>query len=297
MLFLFMMSAFDKALENEWEEKGMRQAEFAIVLQDNLDNQVGHIIGHGLDKLGYKKGIMFKIIQILYLDEGAFIFESQTFLIKGVNIIHLHFKKIGMEMHVGRNEKASKTECIMFSPPRCFNPKIYRRRKRASAPPLKGDTSSSSTHTNPPILEHAPPDSNPSSLELKESFFKKKKKRKKKKLYRQTAKDIREDFVYNFHPETQRVKINDGYVEFTKHFPYIGSFISYNLKDNFDISKRISKAFQNMRMLKNVCEDSHIDLYSKYLFFMAMPLHLLLWGCKSWAFNKSSSDDLNIFIH
>ena len=115
----------------------MRQAEFAIVLQDNLDNQVGHIIGHGLDKLGYKKGIMFKIIQILYLDEGAFIFESQTFLIKGVNIIHLHFKKIGMEMHVGRNEKASKTECIMFSPPRCFNPKIYRRRKRASAPPPK----------------------------------------------------------------------------------------------------------------------------------------------------------------
>ena len=71
MLFLFMMSAFDKALENEWEEKGMRQAEFAIVLQDNLDNQVGHIIGHGLDKLGYKKGIMFKIIQILYLDEAS----------------------------------------------------------------------------------------------------------------------------------------------------------------------------------------------------------------------------------
>ena len=78
------------------------------------------------------------------------------------------------------------------------------------------------------------------------------------------------------HPETQRVKLDDGYLEFTKHFPYLGSFISYNLKDNFDISKRILKAFQNMGMLKNVWEDPHIDLYFKYLLFMAMPLNLLL---------------------
>ena len=50
-------------------------------------------------------------------------------------------------------------------------------------------------------------------------------------------------------------------------------------------------------MLKHVWEDPHIDLYSKYLFFVAMPLNLLLWGCESWALKKTSYNDLNVFIH
>ena len=86
-------------------------------------------------------------------------------------------------------------------------------------------------------------------------------------------------------------------MEFTKHFLYLGYFKSYNLKDDYDISKRISKAFQNMGMLKYVWEDPHIDLYSKYLFFVAMPLNLLLWGCESWALKKTSYNDLNVFLH
>ena len=56
-------------------------------------------------------------------------------------------------------------------------------------------------------------------------------------------------------------------------------------------------AFQNMGMLKNVWEDPHIDLYSKYLFFVAMPLNQLLWGCKGWALKQTSIDDIDIFIH
>ena len=98
-----MMFSFARVLENEWEEKGIRQTEFARVSQDNLNNQIGQILGHGLDKSGYKEGILFKILQILYLDDGAFIFESREDLIKGVNIINLLFKKFEMEMHVGRN--------------------------------------------------------------------------------------------------------------------------------------------------------------------------------------------------
>ena len=69
VLLLFMMSAFAKALEYEWEKRGMRQAEFVRVSQDDLDNQVEQILGHGLNKSGYKEGIVFKIMQILYLDD------------------------------------------------------------------------------------------------------------------------------------------------------------------------------------------------------------------------------------
>ena len=106
-----------------------------------------------------------------------------------------------------------------------------------------------------------------------------------------------EDVVYKRHSETQRVELGDGYIKFTKHFSYLGSFVSYILKDDYDISKRISKAFQNMGMLKHVWENPHIDLYSKYLFFLAMPLNLLLWGCKSWTIKKASYKDLDVFIH
>ena len=52
-----------------------------------------------------------------------------------------------------------------------------------------------------------------------------------------------------------------------------------------------------MGMLKNVWEDPHIDLYSKYLFFVAMPLNQLLWGCEDWAITQTSIDDIDIFIH
>ena len=190
-------------------------------------------------------------------------------------------------MHMGGNEKASKTECIMFPAPGALTQEFIEGENNSSAPPLVENPSPSTSQTNHPIPGNTSPEAESSSSELKESLPKNKKKSKQKKLYRQSAKDIREDVVDKRHPETQRVDLDDGYVEFTKHFPYLGSFISYNLKDNFDISKRISKTFQNMGMLKHVWEDPHLNLYSKYLFFVAMPLNLLLWGCKSWALKKT----------
>ena len=106
-----------------------------------------------------------------------------------------------------------------------------------------------------------------------------KRKKKKKELYKQSARDLREDFLYDNHAETQRATVDDGYVAFTKHFCYLGSLISYNLKDDFDISTRIKKANQNMGMLSNIWSCPHIDMHSKYLYFMAIIINQLLWGC------------------
>ena len=78
---------------------------------------------------------MFKIMQILYLDDGAFIFDSRIDLIKGVKLIDSLFKKISMEMHVGKNEKASKTECIMFPPPGFLKQDYIEGRNNSSNPP------------------------------------------------------------------------------------------------------------------------------------------------------------------
>ena len=113
----------------------MHYAEFARVSHDNLDNQIGQLLGHRLDKSGFKEGTLFKIMQILYLDDGAFIFESRKDLIKGVNLINSLFKKFGMEMHIGRDEQASKTECIMFPPPGFLNQNTIEGENNSSAPP------------------------------------------------------------------------------------------------------------------------------------------------------------------
>ena len=66
----------------------MHQAESTRVSTDNLDNQMGQLLGHGLNKFGYKEGILFKIMQILYMDDRAFVFESRADLVKGVNLIN-----------------------------------------------------------------------------------------------------------------------------------------------------------------------------------------------------------------
>ena len=52
-----------------------------------------------------------------------------------------------------------------------------------------------------------------------------------------------------------------------------------------------------MGALKNIWDDPHIDLHSKYLFFLAMPINQLLWGCECWALKESSLNDIDVSIH
>ena len=134
VLFLFLMSAFAEALESQWSEKGIHQAEFSRVSTNDVGNCTGQLLGHELSKMGFKDGIIFKVMQILYLDDGAFVFSSREDLITGVTLINSLFKKFGLEMHIGRNNKSSKTECIFFPPPGFFNqPTIH---NSNNAPPL-----------------------------------------------------------------------------------------------------------------------------------------------------------------
>ncbi|EJK73168.1 hypothetical protein THAOC_05224, partial [Thalassiosira oceanica] len=80
--------------------------------------------------------------------------------------------------------------------------------------------------------------------------------------------------------ETKPFAVKDGFVTFTMHFKYLGSFISYNLRDDFDIDTRIKKAGMAMGALKHFFNNKHVDTYTKHLIFKAIPLNLLLWGCE-----------------
>jgi hypothetical protein len=48
------------------------------------------------------------------VDDGAMLFENREDLKKGTNLIMSHFVRFGLEMHIGCNEKQSKTECVYF---------------------------------------------------------------------------------------------------------------------------------------------------------------------------------------
>ena len=77
-----------------------------------------------------------------------------------------------------------------------------------------------------------------------------------------------------------------SFISFTKVFKYLGSWISYNLCDEYDILQRIKKANQAMGTLNFFWNTDLVDLHDKYKIFMAVPLNLLLWACESWAITK-----------
>ena len=96
--------------------------------------------------------------------------------------------------------------------------------------------------------------------------------------------------------ETKSVKVKDGFMTYTKHFKYLGSYISYSLQDDYDIKSRIAAATKAFGALTKFWYNQHVDTYSKYLIFRAIPMNLLLWGCKAWSLRQSLLDKLEVFL-
>jgi hypothetical protein len=90
-----------------------------------------------------------------------------------------------------------------------------------------------------------------------------------------------EEDLYDNLEETQTIAVEDGFVTFCCHFKYLGSFVSFGLCDDYDIEKHVTPAAQSMGALKNVWDSPHLDIWSKYLLFHAIPMNLFLWGCET----------------
>jgi hypothetical protein len=80
---------------------------------------------------------------------------------------------------------------------------------------------------------------------------------------------------YDSLSETAPVNVADGYVTFSRKFKYLGLQISYSLRDDDNINARLAAASQSMGALKEVWRNPHLDTYSKYLLFRAIPVNLL----------------------
>jgi len=106
----------------------------------------------------------------------------------------------------------------------------------------------------------------------------------------------REHAMYDRLNETRDFPIADGFVSFTRTFRYLGSLISYYLRDDDDITSRLAAANGSMGKMKEVWQNPHLDVYNKYLLFHAIPMNLLLWGAETWSLRKSQLDKLEVFL-
>ena len=103
------------------------------------------------------------------------------------------------------------------------------------------------------------------------------------------------DTSYDEANETNRITVSDGFLTFTKHFRYIGSFVSYNICDEHDGDGRLDSVSSSMGELDHFWKDTSIDLRRKYLIFLAITINILLWGCESWSLRVSLLNKLEVF--
>ena len=115
-------------------------------------------------------------------------------------MIYNHFAKFGLEMHIGRGDTASKTECVFFPPPRYFV----------------------TSQADIPTLASADEESEYSSSG-EESYMLSETERKQYES--EKARVAREDALYDDLEETKDICVADGFVSYTKHFKYLGSYI------------------------------------------------------------------------
>ncbi len=103
--------------------------------------------------------------------------------------------------------------------------------------------------------------------------------------------------IYDKLDETKDIDVEDGNVTFMRSFRYLGSLISYNLRNNENITAQVAAATASMGALKEVWQNPHLNIYSNYLLLGAIPMNLQLWGCKTWLLQQSLLNKLKVFLH
>ena len=91
--------------------------------------------------------------------------------------------------------------------------------------------------------------------------------------------------------------VSEGFVTFCVHFKYLGSWLSFSLRDDYDVGRRIELANASIGGLDKFWRYQHVDMYSKYMIFREIPCNLLLWGCKIWDLCQSLLEKLEVFLH
>jgi hypothetical protein len=249
VLCLFLMSVFAETLEIEWKATGIDVCTVRLVVGRKIALGKEKIRGHLPKEYMSQALTAVEIFQCLYVDDGAFIFSSWANMTQGLALVHKYFGQLRLEMHIGRDAAPSKMECIFFPSPGFLQ----------SCIPL------ALAHNDNSDAENALVDGD-KALTNRELHDKQKS---------QSCQE-QEEKIYDTLEETQPIDIADGHVTFCWHFKYLCSYVSFSLCDNYYIEKRVAVATQSMGALSNIWRSPHLEIWSKYLLFCAIPMNLLL---------------------
>ena len=72
-----------------------------------------------------------------------------------------------------------------------------------------------------------------------------------------------EETTYDNLLETRLIVVKDRFFTFCRHFKYLGSWISFSLREDHDITKRLTAANTSMGAMSKIWDDDHVDTYSK----------------------------------
>ena len=192
----------------------------------------------------FSEGVLLELINVLYVEDGKLPFKDWEQLTLGAQIIFNHFKIFGLDMHIGQGGKSHKTECVFYTPPGFI--------KKRQILPASEDG-----------ILHA----------LIERL----------KIVRETEEEngIQTESECNNLAETRLIVVAYGFISFCAHIKYLGSWLSFSLRDNSDAGRWIGVAKTSMGALARFWDDHHVEMYSKYIIFLEIPCNLLLWVCES----------------
>ena len=89
---------------------------------------------------------------------------------------------------------------------------------------------------------------------------------------------------------------NHFHIHYTDAFKYLGSHLVPSLSDGYEIDRRLKFAAAQLREMDNTWKSS-MDLRSKRLFFLQIPLNTALFGCEYWALTDTLRAKLSVFYH
>jgi hypothetical protein len=268
------MAAFSETLEANLTAANIPKTRFHRANLSNASLMKAQLTGHSI-KQAARDSSFVDVFNILYLDDGSFLFASRDDMIKGLEIINNTFAQLGLEMHVGSDGKKSKTEAMYFPTGSFFN------------------------HPTNPVPALSPtPNFNPADDTLNEENYPITATSNRKQTFSRMTQKQRQDMYFSSE-NTNRIYLSDGtsYIDFTAHFKYLGTFISFDLTEDYDINNRITKASREMGRLRHFFQNQFVELKFKHQVFVQYIVNILLWGCENWAIKEHHFLKLNSFIH
>jgi hypothetical protein len=97
-------------------------------------------------------------------------------------------------------------------------------------------------------------------------------------------------------PAEDLILPNDGRIQSTTKFKYLGSIITPLLNEDSEIEARIKKAKAIMGFSKHFFDNRDMDRQLKYPVYTSGAMNTLHWGCKTWNLTKKNSTSLEVFI-